>query len=279
MMDEERRQAIRDFFTQPRPHVHVRTLVVGGCAAFLGVLSAVSGEGGAGLVLAGLGTLYALALPVRTRAVPGEELNEAQYVSLLQLPGAVDRYRSRRSPDQVRAWLTEDVARIADDSKDRLGLDETTRDPICVLGPVYSERVEGIEPNNILRRKVPNGYLYSVYRISVFQFSDRLLGAYQCHFDLVRNVAAAEQTAEFFYRDVVSVRTVTESSNQVLKTGETLTRSRVFSLTTAGGEQIRIVLDDPVIQAGEDLRSLGDEAAANIRAMLRQYKAPLQDAS
>jgi hypothetical protein len=169
--------------------------------------------------------------------------------------------------------------RIVEHSEERLGLHETNRDPIRVLGPLFSETVEGVESDLVLRRRVAAGYLYSTYRISVFQFTDTLLGAYQCNFNLIPATPAAEQTAEFFYRSVVAVRSLTETQTQVLKSGERLTQSKVFSLTVSGGSQIRIVLDDPAIRAGVEIRSLGDSAAANIRAMVRQYNAPLEDAS
>jgi hypothetical protein len=275
--DQQKRQAIREFFTVPRPIFHPRTLVVGGCVAFLGVLSAVSGDGCSGVVLAGFGTLYAIALPVRIRTKPGEEVNEVQSVSLLRYPGTRGRYQSRPASEQVVAWLMDDIARIRDQSEDRLGLYETTREPLCLVGPLYSEEVNGIRPDLVMRRRVADGYLYSTYKITVFQFAETLLAAYQCNFNLIQSVVAAEQTAEFFYRDIVAVRTLTESVSQVLKSGEQLTHSRVFSLTAASGDRIRIVLDDPSIQAGEQIRSLGDKAAANIRAMLRQYKAPEQE--
>lgn len=279
MTNEQKRQAIREFFTAPNPQIHPRTLVVGGCAAFVGTLAVLSGDGCTGVVVAGLGTLYALLLPIRIRAKPGEAPNETQLVSVLYYPTAKDRFHRRATPDQVMSWLMEDLSTIKDASRDLLDLGETTRDPICVLGPLYSEMVAGIDPDLVLRRQVPGGYLYSTYRISVFHFSDMHLAAYQCNFNLIRNLVTAEQTAEFFYQDVVAVRLLTESPDQILKSGEKLTQSRVFSLTAASGDSIRMVIDDPVIKSGERLRSLGDQAAANIRAMLRQYKAPIQESS
>ncbi len=275
MNEGQKRRAIRDFFTVPHPKLHPRTLVIGGCALFLGVLSGLTGDGCSGFVLAGLGALFALGLPLRPRARAGVAPNEEQAVSILSYPGARDRYRSRLSPDQIVAWLMEDIARIRDESKARLGLDETTRDPICVVGPLYSEDVEGIDPEWVLRRRTPNGYLYSTYRVTVFQFCEAFLGAYQCNFDSIRGRATAEETAELFYRDVVSVRTITQPADQILKTGETLVRAKIFSLTAASGERIRILLDDPAIQVENRIRTLGEEAAGNIRAMLRQYKVPL----
>jgi hypothetical protein len=276
--DPQKRHAIGEFFTVPEPFLHPRTLVIGGCLVFLGLLSGLSGDQGFGLVVMGLGTLCALLLPVRVRPKAGEAANEAQYVSILRYPAARDRYRARESPEQVMDWLMEDTSRVMAESKDRLGLDETIRDPICVLGPLYSESVDGMEPHLVLRRRVPSGYLYSTYRISVFQFAETLLGAYQANFNLIHNLRTGESTGEFFYRDVVAVHTLTESSHQMLKSGEKLEQSKAFSLSLSNGDRIRVVIDDPAIRAGERLRSLGDEAANNIRAMVRQHKAPLQQA-
>lgn len=279
MNEGQKRRAIREFFTVPHPKLHPRTLIIGGCVLFLGVLSGLTGDGRSGFVLAGLGALFAVFLPLRPRARTGVAPEEEQAVSILSYPGARDRYRSRSSPDQVVAWLMEDIARIRDESKTRLRLDETTRDPICVIGPLYGEEVQGIDPGLVLRRRTPNGYLYSAYRITVFQFCEAFLGAYQCNFDSLRGRATAEETAELYYRDVVSVRTVTQPADQVLKTGETLMRATIFSLTAASGERIRIVLDDPAIEVENRIRTLGEEAADNIRAMLRQYKVPFQEPS
>jgi hypothetical protein len=276
--EDAKRAAIREFFLAPRPFLHPRTLVVGGCVAFLGVLSALTGDGTAGVAVAAIGALYAVALPVRRRPRPGDWPEEAELVSLLRYPAARERYRARLPADRVMAWLLEDIGRIEGGSSARLGLVDTTRDPICVVGPLYTEDVRGLDPELVLRRRVADGFLYSSYRISVFQFTDAHLGVYQCNYNVLEDHVAAEETAELFYKDVVAVRMTTESPRQVLKSGERLERSTTFSLTLSSGDRIRIVVDDPAIGAGEHIRSLGDAAAANVRAMLRQYKAPLQSA-
>jgi len=277
MTEEAKRQAIREFFTAPLPILHPGTLVVGGCLAFLGLLSGVSGDVGTGILATAAGAAILLFLPARTRAAHGEPENEAQYLSLLRYLAARDRYQARVDADQVTAWLLEELERIQKASGEILGLDETTRDPICVVGPLYSATVAGIDSDLVLRRRVPDGYLYSTYRVSVFQFTDSFLGYYRANFNLMQGVTAAEQTGELFYRDVVAVRTLTESSREVLKSGERLERSTTFSLTTKGGDRIDVVLDDPAIRAGDRMRSLGEEAVNNIRAMVRQYKSvPLE---
>jgi hypothetical protein len=274
MTDEDKRHAIREFFTVPRPVLHPRTLVIGGCLVFLGLLSAVSGDVGAGAVAAGLGAGLVLFLPSRVRAVSGEPPNEARYVSLLRYPAARRRFRDRVGSERVTAWLMEEIRRVEDRSSEILGLDETTRDPLCVVGPLYSATVAGVDPILVLRRRVPDGYLYSTYCVSIFQFSESSLAYDQVHLNLITGAVAAERTGELFYRDVVAVRTSTESSNVTLKSGETLDGATTFSLTAKGGERVQVVLDAPAIAAGEQIRSLGEGAVDNIRAMVRQYKNP-----
>jgi len=271
MTDDSKRRAIREFFTAPRPQLHLRTLVIGGCLVFLGLLSVASGEVGSGLVATVVGVGIGLFLPVRTRAVPGEPENEAQLVSLVRYPAARRRLEDRVAPDQVSAWLMEEVERIEDRSGEVLGLDETTRDPICVVGPLYQATVQGVDPAVVLRRRVADGYLYSTYRVSVFQFTDSFLAYDQVTLNLLDGVTTDERTGELFYRNVVAVRTLTQPSRDVLKSGEALEHATIFSLTASGGDRLQVVLDDPAIRASERLRSLGEAAVANIRMMVRQY--------
>jgi len=275
MTDQDERQAIREFFTVPRPVLHPRTLVIGGCLVFLGLLSAISGEIGSGVVAAGLGAGLLLFLPARVRAVPGEPLNEARYVSLLRYPAARRSFQSRIGSDRVDEWLEAELQRIEDRSTEALGLDETLRDPLCIVGPLYSTTVPGIDSAHVLRRRAPDRFLYSTFCVSVFQFTDHSLAYYQVHLDLIAGVATAERTGEIFYRDVVSVRTSTESPSEKLKSGEALEGAMTFSLSTKAGERIQVVLDAPALRAGETIRSRGDGAVDNILAMVRQYKIPV----
>ena len=275
MTEQEKRRAIQEFFTVPEPFLHPPTLVLAGCVSFLGLLSAVSGDQVVvGLALLGAGVCWALFLPVRRRSRAGEAANESRYIGLLRYSEARERFRRRVSPDQVNGWLLEDLWRLEERSKEHLGPYESTHDPICVAGPLYSEKVDGIDPDLVLRRRVPGGFLYSTFRISIFHFSDTLLASFQVNFNSIQHFVAGEQTGEYFYKDVVSVRTLTESSNRTLKSGEKLLQSRTFVLSLSNGDRVAVVLDDPALQAGDRLRSLGDAAVKNIRAMLRDYQQP-----
>lgn len=87
-----------------------------------------------------------------------------------------------------------------------------------------------------------------------------------------------EETEEFFYRDVVSVSTKTDSATFTYK-GQThqINDTETFVLTTSGATSIRVPLRSPrwagILGGGEMPTTHAEEAIAAVRAMLRQKKA------
>jgi len=236
-------------------------------------------EVGGGLMLITVGLLWAILMPLMQKRKGDEPLNEAQVFSLARYSAAKNRYDARPTVEQMTEWLQQDLDRLWGDSENYLGLEETTRDPVMVIGPLFTENVLGLKSDIVLRRKVDEDtYFYSTYKISIFHFSDHFLGAYQANFNMVKNVSTEEQADEFFYRDVVSVRTQTVASSYTLKSGEKLEHSKTFALTVASGDKIEVVINDPKIKASAQIETLGDEAVSNVRAMLRQYKVMEQTA-
>lgn len=278
MSSEQKDHTIREFFLAPRPLVDPKAIIVGASLALLGAIIAIEGSAQVGLVVLGIGVVWSLVMPLGKKTKIGEPDNEVQYFSVARFGAAKARYEARPSYEEMLSWLGEGVTRVEKESAEHLGLSETTKDPVPVLGPLYFDNVDGIRPEEVLRRKVGDAYFYSAYRLTVFQFTDQFLGSYQANYSMIRDVTTSEQTEEFFYRDVVSVKTHTESSNYTLKTGEKLEHSKMFALAVSSGDRIAVVIDDPHIKVTPDLGSQGDQAIANIRAMLRQYKTLQQTA-
>lgn len=272
MTADEKHQAIREFFNAPEPFRDVTAMVLGTGIAFIGLLIAIYGSVSFGLLVLGAGALWAVFLPLGTKAKSGEEKEQAQYFSLVRYGAAKARYEARPTYQQMLEWLREELARIAKESEERLGLEETTRDPVFVIGPLYSDSIEGFNSADVLRRKVDSSYFYSTYRVNIFHFTDKFLGAYQANYNMIKAVTCKEETDEFFYKDVVSVKTNTEATSYVLKSGEKLEHSKMFCLTVSSGDKISLVINDPKIKATTEIESIGDGAIANIRSMLRQYK-------
>ncbi|HEV8582096.1 MAG TPA: hypothetical protein VGX68_23755 [Thermoanaerobaculia bacterium] len=272
MTEEQKRKAIHEFFDAPQPLRDVRAIVIGACFAVVGLLMLVNQSVSVGLLLLAAGGLWAVCLPLGTKGKAGEQINEVQYFSLLRFSPAKARFDARPSLSQMVNWLKEDLQGVEQKSLDCLGLVETTRQPITVFGPLYRDGIEGIDSSLILRRRVEDGYFYSTYHMSVFQFTESFLGAFQANYSMIKNVTTGEETDEFFYRDVVAVKTKTEASSYVLKSGEKLEHSKMFSLSVSSGDKIAVVINDPKIQSTKAVETLGDEAVNNIRAMLRQFK-------
>jgi hypothetical protein len=278
MTKEQKSQAIREFFLAPKPFIDTRAIVIGTVLALVGLLSVVQGLHSFGGVLLGAGILGASCLPLGARVKDRQPTNEMAYFSIARYSGAKTRFEGRPPLEHVLEWRAEGFAGTGKRSAERLGLDETTRDPICVVGPLFDDTIakddpaKGFTNDDILRRWVGNGFLYSTYRISVFHFTADFLGAYQANYNLIRDISTDELTDEFFYDDVVAVRTQTESSNHPIKTGERLEQSKMFSLAVSSGDRISVILNDPKFKTTPELETLGGQAIANIRSMLRQHK-------
>ncbi len=271
-MTSDQHQEIREFFNAPEPFHDVKAIVLGTGTAFIGLLTAISSSVSFGLLLLGAGVLWAVFFPLGIKAKSGEEKEQAQCFSLARYGAAKTRFEARPTYEQMLDWLREELAKIAKESEERLGLEETTRDPVFVIGPLYNESVEGFSSVDVLRRKVGSGYFYSTYRISIFHFTDKFLGAYQANYNMIKGVTCKEETDEFFYKDVVSVKTHTEATSYILKSGEKLEHSKMFCLTVTSGDKISVIINDPMIKATTEVESIGDGAIANIRSMLRPYK-------
>jgi hypothetical protein len=118
---------------------------------------------------------------------------------------------------------------------------------------------------------------FGYYQMFIIRLTGRHLGSYVCNYNFVRDVALNEQTAEFHYHDVVAVTTQEQSHPYDLPTGNKLTTKQEFVLSVASGETIRVAVDTAQIRQITGVTKppeLGAESAvAQIRAMLRDYKA------
>jgi hypothetical protein len=111
------------------------------------------------------------------------------------------------------------------------------------------------------------------------------LFCYQCSYDRTTGNPLVEQTDEYFFRDVVSVATKSDTQqiqiNAGLKGKEEvvkLTASESFVLTTSGGTAFEVFLFDPALlklkstKRGKWSRTEAENAIQTIRTMLRDKK-------
>lgn len=121
---------------------------------------------------------------------------------------------------------------------------------------------------------------YTPLNVTILNYTANQLLSYTCVFDMTTGKALNETTDEFFYKDIVSVSTKTESKTFVTddkKETLQLNAAEMFYLKTAGGNGIEVVLSDPTLAKemgdGEFDKSGADKMLQSIRRMLREKKA------
>ncbi len=184
------------------------------------------------------------------------------------------RYQNLVSENELDFWLEEDIQSVIKNRPyDKLGIskEDLVAETLLVVGPVYWN-VSGFDVKDILMKKGKDGFnRFSVLTIQVFCFTENYLCSYKCHYNWIKNTYINESTNEFFYKDVVSVKTDTISSAYTLMNGQRLVHSEAFQLKLAGDE-ITVITNDASLNTSSVMVSKAEKAVQSIRAMLRDKK-------
>jgi hypothetical protein len=171
-------------------------------------------------------------------------------------------------------WLDEDIQEVIKNRPyDKLGItkNDLVAESLLVVGPVYWS-VSGFDVKDILMKKGNDGFnRFSIWTIQVFMFTENYLCSYKCQYNWITNTYINESTNEFFYKDVVSVKTDTVSSAYTLINGQRLVHSEAFQLKLAGDE-ITVITNDASLNTSSAMVSKAEKAVQSIRAMLRDKK-------
>ena len=136
------------------------------------------------------------------------------------------------------------VADVQQRALGKLGLDPdevTLIDPVVVHGYYYKNIASGVQV------KLGNDRVFrsSNYEGIVLFFSEHQLHAYKFQFSLVSPQESREQTDEYFYKDVVSVATQSETFQiNDIKGNSQQVNFEEFKLTTTGGTSITSSIRD-----------------------------------
>ncbi len=246
MSNEEKRKAIKKYF-KPFPKWGVWFILAGLVVAFIG--SQTSG----GVVVAGIIILAIGALGI--------------YMAVGGKP----------SDQEMDKYIAEDLSVAKNKSLQKTSIDESelVGESVVVTGPRFWNTA-GAE---ILYKKGSDGRLrFTPINVSVLQMTQNQIISYQCCLDLTTGNYLNESTDEYFYKDVVSVATKTESksiSSEKFGTIQ-LNAAETFALTTAGGTSIEVILKDPKLidmMGGGDIPTTEAERAIQVvRKMLREKK-------
>lgn len=118
---------------------------------------------------------------------------------------------------------------------------------------------------------------FNPIRFAVLGFCEHQLLAYLGVLDLVTGNVVAEETEEYFYRDVVAVATKTDSIEFTHRgVVHQLHDTETFVLTTSGATSIRVPIRSVrlagILGGGEMPNTQAEVAIAAVRSMLRQKK-------
>ncbi len=206
---------------------------------------------------------------------------------------------------QVKIWLEEDKLNLIDLGMRRLKIEEVDREPILsLIGISYSEKIashilvtdRGIDKienksENLLIPKddfyeekgLDGKYKYGVYECFVIFLGETFLSYYKCYWNFVKGAPVDEETCEYLYYSIVSVKTQERSSLRLENPEEKRKYRDLLSLTTMDGKIVYFKMSDDRKQKinssnkrVSDYVSEINEAAARIRYWLRQKRVDYQ---
>lgn len=203
-------------------------------------------------------------------------------------------YNQRPSDQQMDIWIEEDLHKMQDKALNKSGLDqsELIGQPVMVTGPRFWN-IGGAEAG--IKKGKDDIVRFMPIGVTVINFTPNQLVAYQCALDLTTGNPLSESTDEYFYKDVVSVSTISKTmtweseilGKNALKNhslASLLTAGKLqfnaaenFILTTSGGTSIEVLLRDPTLiksaGGGTIPTERADKAVQAVRKMLREKKA------
>jgi hypothetical protein len=183
------------------------------------------------------------------------------------------------SDAEIDQWTQEDLKKLNQRSLEKMGIDasEIVGEGVIVTGP----RLSNLGPSKFGYRKGKDNVLrFTPINSTIINFTQNQLLVYRCALDLITGNPVNEATDEYFYRDVVSVQTLSDTVSVSLPgtqfQGLQLNAAETFRLTTSGGTSVSMALRDPsLIQrmgGGEIPTTTAERAIQTIRKMLREKK-------
>jgi hypothetical protein len=186
--------------------------------------------------------------------------------------------QGKPSDQQMDEWLEEYLKNLTKIALNKMGTDETelVSESVQATGP----RLWDVGGAGVFFRKGKDNVLrFTPVGVSIINFTQNQLLVYSCVLDFTTGKALNESTDEYFYKDVVSVATRSESKSvNIQKLGTVqLNAAETFTLTTSGGTFLSVLLRDPTLiemmGGGEIPTTRAEKAIQTVRKMLREKKA------
>jgi hypothetical protein len=185
------------------------------------------------------------------------------------------------SDEKMDEYIAEDLSHAKIKSLRKASIDESELIGESVV--VYGPRFWSTGGSGIGYKRGDDGRLrFTPIEISVLHMTEHQLICYRACLDLFTGNFLKESTDEYFYKDVVSVATRTETESRTFECDDKelgkieLKEMEIFVLTTSGGTSFKIILKDPQLiklMGGGDIPTAEAERAIQVvRKMLREKK-------
>lgn len=184
----------------------------------------------------------------------------------------------RASDEEFDQWLEDDLDSLKSESLNATGIDnsELVGETVSIIAP----RVAGRSGAELKYKKgADNNIRYTPIDVTLIHFTEHQLISYQAVLDFTTGKPLSPSTNEYFYNDIVSVSTSTESTTVRAENGETIqyNNAEMFKMVTSGGTSMSVLLSDPKLVSelggsGELPKTRAEKAVQVIRRMLRDKK-------
>lgn len=192
---------------------------------------------------------------------------------------AIQLHRKRPSDSEIDTLIEYNLNVSKTKGLEKTGTDESelVGDPLVITGPRFWNTAGA----SILSKKGEDERLrFTPMNVTVLLLTQHQIMAYQACLDLTTGNFLNESTDEYFYKDVVSVSTKTESktytSDDPKYQNLQMNAAETFMLTTSGGTSIETILRDPklieVMGGGNIPTTEAERAIQVVRRMLREKK-------
>ena len=163
------------------------------------------------------------------------------------------------SDDEYDSIVTKYADSLKSRAMSKLGVDESK---VNEIAPIF---MGGYDFEGADKFKQGNDKIWrsNVYKSIMLFFSRNELHCYTIRFKTTENLILGEGTDVYFYQDIVSASTASESNKITIGGKETIINSEVFRLTTKGGTSLTVnIIDSRHAQ----------ESVNAMRALLREKK-------
>jgi hypothetical protein len=187
-------------------------------------------------------------------------------------------FLERPALENMLQWLINDLhTKIKERASEVLRLNMNSLKPenfMIVPYPVYWPE-PGVKIENIIKRDTEEGnVLYSVWKVQVIALARNYISYYCCSYDWLNDMLLGEQTNEFFYDDISSVKNDIEPINRKMIGQEEIKslNTFVFKVTNMSSDNLTVLTKIPELNYSPKLEVSLEKAVQALRIILRKRR-------